>query len=97
VRAAVITCIFRLATLGFALLLLPAFTDAQLENARQAAHFFKEKYWECLAGEIVQTFQTSMSAQDFSLYTPIPSVSEKWLARAGGNDSCCGHDSRRLS
>src|SRR4249920_1278058 len=30
-------------------------------------------------------------------YTPIPSVSEKWLARAGGNDSCCGHDSRRLS
>jgi hypothetical protein len=22
---------------------------------------------------------------------------EKWLARAGGNDSCCGHDSRRLS
>jgi hypothetical protein len=31
------------------------------------------------------------------MYTPIPSVSEKWLARAGGNDSCCGHDSRRLS
>src|ERR1700720_1304022 len=30
-------------------------------------------------------------------YTPIPSVSEKWLARAGENDSCCGHDSRRLS
>jgi hypothetical protein len=30
-------------------------------------------------------------------YTPIPSLSEKWLARAGGNDSYCGHDSRRLS
>ena len=30
-------------------------------------------------------------------YTPIPSVSEKWLARAGGNNSCCGHDSGRLS
>jgi hypothetical protein len=30
-------------------------------------------------------------------YTPIPSVTEEWLARAGGSDSCCGHDSRRLS
>ena len=33
----------------------------------------------------------------FFKYTSIPSVSEKWLAKAGGNDSCCGHDSRRLS
>ena len=26
----------------------------------------------------------------FASYTPVPSVSEKWFARAGGNDSCCG-------
>ena len=35
--------------------------------------------------------------ENFFKYTPIPLVSEKWLARAGGSDSCCGHDSRRLS
>ncbi len=31
------------------------------------------------------------------MYIPIPSVSEKQLVGAGGSDSCCGHDSRRLS
>ena len=50
-----------------ALVLLPAFTEADIEKARQAAQSYKQKYWECLAAEIVRMVPTTVSAQDFSL------------------------------
>jgi hypothetical protein len=59
---------FRAATVAVADLVLPAFTDADVEKARQAAHFFKEKYWECLGAEVERAVRTNMSAQDFSLF-----------------------------
>ena len=44
----------RFAFLITAMLLLSAFTPAELEKAKNAKDYFKDNYWKCLATEIVQ-------------------------------------------
>jgi hypothetical protein len=67
----------RATTLATAVIILCAFTEDDIEKARQAAHFYKEKYWECLAAEIVRNVPTNISAQDFSLLVKSACPQEK--------------------
>jgi hypothetical protein len=52
-----------------AMLLLSGFTQAELEKAKNTKEFFKDSYWKCLATEILRVVPTSMSAQEFSVFT----------------------------
>jgi len=63
----------RVMTLRFAIpaatmFLLSAFTQADLEKAKQTKDYFKDNYWKCLATEIVQKQPTNISVQDFSVF-----------------------------
>jgi len=63
----------RVTTLRFAIsvstmLLLSAFTPADLDKAKNAKDYFKDNYWKCLATEIVQKEQTNTSIQEFSVF-----------------------------
>src|SRR5512137_2161608 len=51
------------------LLLLSGFTQAELEKAKNTKEFFTDGYWKCLATEVVRVVPTSMSAQEFSVFT----------------------------
>jgi hypothetical protein len=51
------------------LLLLSGFTQAELEKVKNTKEFFKDGYWKCLATEVVRVVPTSMSAQEFSVFT----------------------------
>jgi len=52
-----------------AMLLLPGFTQAELEKAKNTKEFFKDAYWKCLATEILRVVPTNMSAQEFFTFT----------------------------
>ena len=52
-----------------AMLLLPGFTQAELEKAKNTKEFFKDGYWKCLATEILRVVPTNMSAQEFFVLT----------------------------
>jgi len=39
----------RFVILAAAMLLLPAFTQAELEKAKNTKEFFKDAYWKCLS------------------------------------------------
>jgi len=52
-----------------AMLLLCGFTQAELEKAKNTKESFKDGYWKCLATEVVRVVPTSMSAQEFSVFT----------------------------
>ena len=52
-----------------AMLLLPGFTQAELEKAKNTKEFFKDGYWKCLATEILRVVPTNMSAQEFFVFT----------------------------
>lgn len=41
------------------------YTDAQMEEARQATHYYKQAYWDCLAGFTPKAVQRNISAEDF--------------------------------
>jgi hypothetical protein len=41
-----------------AMLLLSAFTQAELEKAKNTKEFFKDAYWKCLATEIIRLVPT---------------------------------------
>ena len=58
----------RIVILAAAILLLPGFTQAELEKAKSTKDFFKDGYWKCLATEIVKVVPTNMSVQDFSVF-----------------------------
>jgi hypothetical protein len=58
----------RLIVLIAALFSLSAFTQAELDTAKNAKEFFKDSYWKCLATEIVRVVPTNMSVQEFSLF-----------------------------
>ena len=49
--------------------LLSGFTQAELEKAKNTKEFFKDGYWKCLATEVVRVVPTSISAQEFSVFT----------------------------
>ena len=69
----------RFAFLITAMLLLSAFTPAELEKAKNAKDYFKDNYWKCLATEIVQKEQTNISVDDFSLFVKAACGQEKEL------------------
>jgi hypothetical protein len=52
-----------------AMLLLSGFTQAELEKAKGTKEFYKDGYWKCLATEILRVVPTSMSAQEFFVFT----------------------------
>src|SRR3974390_2023479 len=52
-----------------AMLLLCGFTQAELDKAKNTKEFFKDAYWKCLATEILRVVPTSMSAQEFFVFT----------------------------
>ena len=58
----------RIVILAAAILLLPGFTQADLEKAKSTKDFFKDSYWKCLATEIVRVAPTNMPVQDFSVF-----------------------------
>jgi hypothetical protein len=58
----------RIAILAAAILMLPGFTQAELEKAKGTKEFFKDSYWKCLATEIVRVTPTNMPVQDFSVF-----------------------------
>jgi hypothetical protein len=58
----------RIAILAAAILLLPGFTQAELDKAKSSKEYFKDSYWKCLATEIVRVAPTNMSVQDFSMF-----------------------------
>lgn len=41
------------------------YSDAQKEEARQATHYFKQLYWDCLAKFTPKAVQKNMAAADF--------------------------------
>jgi hypothetical protein len=51
----------------WALFLVPGHS-ADPEEARKAAHSFKEVYWNCLANETQRIFPKKLSGQDFALF-----------------------------
>jgi hypothetical protein len=62
----------RVTTLRFTIsvstmLLLSAFTPADLDKAKNTKDYFKDNYWKCLATEIVQKEQTNTTVQEFSV------------------------------
>jgi hypothetical protein len=59
----------RFVILAAAMLLLSGFTQAELEKAKNTKESFKDVYWKCLATEVVRVVPTSMSAQEFSVFT----------------------------
>lgn len=59
----------RLVILAAIMLLLSAFTEVELEKAKDTKEFFKDAFWKCLATEIVRLVPTNMSEQDFSFFT----------------------------
>ena len=58
---------FRFAILAGMMLLLSAFTQAELEKAKNTKDYYKDFYWKCLATEIVQKQSTNISVQEFSV------------------------------
>jgi len=64
---AVGTMRFRFVILAGTIFLLSAFTQAELEKAKNTKDYFKESYWKCLATEIVQKQPTNISVQEFSV------------------------------
>ena len=64
---AVGTMRFRFVILAGTIFLLSAFTQAELEKAKNTKEYFKESYWKCLATEIVQKQPTNISVQEFSV------------------------------
>ena len=58
----------RIAILAAAILMLPGFTQAEIEKAKSTKEFFKDSYWKCLATEIVRVTPTNMPVQDFSVF-----------------------------
>jgi hypothetical protein len=58
----------RLGISAAAMFLLSAFTQAELETAKNTKEHFKDGYWKCLATEIVRVVPTNMSTQEFSLF-----------------------------
>jgi hypothetical protein len=56
----------RFAILVGMVVLLSAFTQAELEKAKNTKDYFKDFYWKCLATEIVQKQSTNISVQEFS-------------------------------
>ena len=58
------------------------------------------RYRSVLGALVLATLLTSTAGAqivDFSKYTSIPQVGEKWLAVVAASDSRRGHDSRWLS
>jgi len=67
----------RFAILASAMPLLSAFTQAELEKAKNTKEFFKDAYWKCLSTEILRAVPTSTSAQEFSVLTKQACVKER--------------------
>jgi hypothetical protein len=57
----------RLLALAAVTLLLPGWTQAEIERARQAAHSYGTDFEKCLIAEIRRQVSTSISSQDFAL------------------------------
>jgi hypothetical protein len=64
-----VTLRFIIPAAAMLLLSLSGFTQAELEKAKNTKEFFKGGYWKCLATEVVRVVPTSMSAQEFSVFT----------------------------
>src|SRR5215475_3875744 len=66
---AVLSVTLRFVMLAAATLLLPGFTQAELEKAKNTKEFFKDGYWKCLSTEILRVVPTNMSAPEFFVFT----------------------------
>jgi len=67
----------RFVVLAATMLLFPAFTQAELEKAKNTKEFFKDAYWKCLSTEILRAVPTSTSAQEFSVLTKQACMKER--------------------
>jgi hypothetical protein len=67
----------RFVILAAAMLLLSGYTQADVEKAQQAAHFFAAEFEKCLAAETMRLVSTNISSQDFSLLIKGSCLAEK--------------------
>jgi hypothetical protein len=67
----------RFVILAAAMLLLSGYTQADVEKARQAAHFFATEFEKCLAAETTRLVSTKISSQDFALLIKGSCLAEK--------------------
>ena len=67
----------RLLALAAAMLLLSGYTQADIEKAQQAAHFFAADFERCLVAEVKRLVITNISSQDFALLIKGSCLTEK--------------------
>jgi hypothetical protein len=53
------------------------YTDADKEQARVAAQYYKQKYWGCLTKEASEMLKSNVSVADFKEYLPGTCQTEK--------------------
>jgi hypothetical protein len=69
--------ITRLLVLAAAMLLLSGYTQADIEKAQQAAHYFAAEFEKCLVAEVRRLAVTNISSQDFALLIKGSCLTEK--------------------
>ena len=69
--------ITRLLVLAAAMLLLSGYTQADIEKAQQAAHFYAAEFEKCLVTEVRRLILTNISSQDFALLIKGSCLTEK--------------------
>lgn len=71
------SAVVRFLILAAAMFSLSGFTQAQIDKAQQAAHFFAGEFEKCLAGQIERSAATNISSQDFALLIKGACLTEK--------------------